>query len=65
VAKALLEDVLHRAPPLWGLTRSRWWLDGLRQVVPWPADYSLMLAYVAIAFGTFIRRMVELRKGSL
>ncbi|HKO24462.1 MAG TPA: hypothetical protein VJY65_06930 [Chloroflexota bacterium] len=48
MAKALLEDVLHRAPPLCGLARSRWWLDGLRQVVPWPADCSLMSAYVAI-----------------
>jgi hypothetical protein len=50
VAKALLEEVPHRSPCLFGLARSRWWLDGLRSVVPWLADCSLMLAYVAIAF---------------
>jgi hypothetical protein len=26
---------------LFGLARSRWWLEGLRQVVPWLADHSL------------------------
>jgi hypothetical protein len=50
VAEAFLEEVLHRAPPLCGLPGSRWCLDGLRQVVPWLADCSLMSAYVAIAF---------------
>jgi hypothetical protein len=33
--------VLHRAPRLFGLARTRWWLDGLRQVVPWLAACSL------------------------
>lgn len=34
-------ELLHHSPLLLGLPRSRWWLDGLRQVVPWLARCSL------------------------
>jgi hypothetical protein len=36
-----VEELLHHSPRLCGLVRSRWWLDGLRQVVPWLARCSL------------------------
>ncbi len=29
------QGVLYRSPRLYGLERSRWWLDGIRRVVPW------------------------------
>lgn len=31
---------MRRSPRLWGLARSRWWLDGLRQALPWLSAYS-------------------------
>lgn len=34
-ARAELDEVIHRSPRLYGLPRSRWWLDGLRQSVSW------------------------------
>jgi hypothetical protein len=40
-ARTALAEVLHRAPRLFGLVRSRWWLDGLRQVVAWLRPLSL------------------------
>lgn len=36
-----MEEVIHRSPRLFGLARSRWWLAGLRRVVPWLAGRSL------------------------
>jgi hypothetical protein len=39
-AKAVLEEVIQRSPRLFGLARRRWWLDGLRRVVPWLAGRS-------------------------
>jgi len=33
--------VLQRAPQLFGLIRSRWWLDGLRQAVAWLGELSV------------------------
>lgn len=35
VAVAELTETVHQAPTNFDLTRSRWWLDGLRQAVPW------------------------------
>lgn len=32
---------MHRSPRLYGLKRSRWWLDGLRQIVGWLERLSL------------------------
>lgn len=32
---------MHRSPRLYGLKRSRWWLDGLRQIVSWLERVSL------------------------
>lgn len=32
---AELSETLHQAPETLGLARSRWWLDGIRQAVPW------------------------------
>jgi hypothetical protein len=40
-AVAEISEVVHRSPRLYGLTHSRWWLDGLRQVVKWLAQRSL------------------------
>ncbi len=36
-----LQEVVRRSPRLYGLPRSRWWLDGLRQVVDWLKDLTL------------------------
>lgn len=33
--------MIHRAPRLLGLNRSRWWLEGLRQIVPWLHENTL------------------------
>src|SRR5690348_9263367 len=30
-----LQGVLYRSPRLYGLSRTRWWLDGVRQAVSW------------------------------
>jgi transposase len=38
---AQLHETLHQAPECLGLSRSRWWLDGIRQAVPWLASVSL------------------------
>lgn len=40
-----MQGVLYRSPRLYGLSRSRWWLDGLRQVVDWlkPDDHPISL----------------------
>jgi hypothetical protein len=40
-ARRELADVVHRAPRLLGLARSRWWLDGLRQAVPWLQEVTV------------------------
>ena len=40
-AAAELQEVIRRSPRLYGLKRSRWWLDGLRQVVNWLRGLSL------------------------
>ncbi len=32
---------LHQSPECFGLSRSRWWLDGIRQAVPWLAEVSV------------------------
>ena len=41
LAVAQVHETLHQAPACFGLVRSRWWLDGLRQAVPWLAHLSL------------------------
>jgi hypothetical protein len=35
-------EVVHRSPQCFGLKRSRWWLDGLRQVISWLRSCSLV-----------------------
>jgi transposase len=35
LAVAQVQETLHQAPECFGLSRSRWWLDGVRQAVPW------------------------------
>lgn len=35
-----LQAIVHRSPRLYGLGRSRWWLEGLQQVVPWLKDLT-------------------------
>jgi DDE superfamily endonuclease len=37
----VLLDVVHHPPLASELPRSRWWLDGLRQAIPWLAPLSL------------------------
>jgi hypothetical protein len=34
-------ETLHQSPESFGLLRSRWWLDGIRQAVPWLTTVSL------------------------
>jgi hypothetical protein len=41
VAIAEVSETLHQSPESFGLSRSRWWLDGIRQTVPWLAKVSL------------------------
>jgi hypothetical protein len=41
VAIADLTETLHQSPEQFGLARSRWWLAGIRQAVPWLATVSL------------------------
>lgn len=41
LAVAELHETMHQAPECFGLPRSRWWLDGLRQAVPWLKPLSL------------------------
>jgi transposase len=41
VATYQLTETLHQSPETFGLQRSRWWLDGIRQVVPWLGQRSL------------------------
>ena len=36
-----MEDTLQRSPRLLDLPRTRWWLAGVRQVMPWLADCCL------------------------
>lgn len=36
-----MAEVVHRAPRLFGLNRTRWWLAGIAQVVDWLSDKSL------------------------
>lgn len=36
-----LQETLHQAPESFDLKRSRWWLDGIRQAVPWLKAMSL------------------------
>jgi len=38
---AELDHVIHHAPFLFGLERSRWWLEGFQKVLPWCEDLSL------------------------
>jgi hypothetical protein len=40
-AREELKEVVRRSPRLYGLNRSRWWLDGLRKVVSWLRDLTL------------------------
>jgi len=44
-AAAELQEIVHRSPRLYGLNRSRWWLDGLRQQVSWLQGRSLPGVY--------------------
>jgi len=41
VAVAELTETVHQSPECFGLARSRWWLDGIRQTLPWLAAVSL------------------------
>jgi hypothetical protein len=41
VAQEVLLDGVHHPPLAYDLPRSRWWLDGLRQAIPWLAPLSL------------------------
>src|SRR6266581_2731770 len=41
LALADLTETVHQSPECFGLSRSRWWLDGLRQAVPWLAEVSV------------------------
>jgi transposase len=41
LAMADLTETLHQSPESCGLLRSRWWLDGIRQAVPWLTSVSL------------------------
>ena len=41
MAMADLTETLHQSPESFGLLRSRWWLDGIRQAVPWLTAVSL------------------------
>jgi transposase len=41
VAIAQLTETLHQSPESFGLSRSRWWLDGIRQAVPWLKEVSV------------------------
>ncbi len=36
-----LQEIVRRSPRRYGLQRSRWWLEGLRQVVDWLKDLTL------------------------
>jgi len=40
-AAAEVQQVVQQAPRLFGLARSRWWLDGIRQAVAWLGRCSL------------------------
>lgn len=40
VATFQLTETLHQSPEAFGLQRSRWWLDGIRQAVPWLSHLS-------------------------
>ena len=41
LAVADLTETVHQSPECFGLSRSRWWLEGLRQTVPWLSSLSL------------------------
>ncbi len=41
MAQQVLVETVQRDPRLFGLGRSRWWLAGLRQAIPWLRHYSL------------------------
>ena len=41
LAIADVTETLHQSPESFGLLRSRWWLDGIRQAVPWLTSVSL------------------------
>ena len=41
VAVAEVTETLHQSPEVFGLSRSRWWLNGLRQTIPWMSELSL------------------------
>jgi hypothetical protein len=41
LAVADLTETVHQSPACFGLARSRWSRDGLRQAVPWLAPLSL------------------------
>ncbi len=40
-AAAELRSIVYRSPRLYELPRTRWWLDGLRQVCPWLRPLTL------------------------
>lgn len=41
MAMADVTETLHQSPENFGLLRSRWWLAGIRQAVPWLNSLSL------------------------
>lgn len=41
MAIAEVTETLHQSPEGFGLSRTRWWLDGIRQAVPWLRQVSL------------------------
>src|SRR5436309_16128851 len=41
LAVADLTETVHQSPECLGLSRSRWWLEGLQQTVPWLSSLSL------------------------
>ena len=41
MAIAQLTETLHQSPENFGLARSRWWLEGIGQAVPWLKDLSV------------------------
>lgn len=48
---------MHRSPTLFGLERSRWWVNGLQQAVSWLADYTAAgVGQLLQAFGLRYKR---------
>lgn len=53
-----MREIVHRSPRLYGLKRSRWWLEGLRQTVSWLAPLTLPGVY-----GVLQRLKVHYKRG--